>query len=225
VSSKPAAGRSSVAGAEGHVTATGGTTGDPGFQILQGGYVLAGLWHGYAWTAGLTSGATGAGTTTITPSDFGGVAAGATELCAEGSIGAASDYGGVAMIGVNLNQAESAHAGVPPYQTVEIGGSGITVKYTNPGGSQIRVQVQTPDGQNSSTGRWCATLSGAGGEETVRWTSFWGGVADGTQGCWNSGGINLPMGTQISQVELLVPGGNTAPVAYSMCLQGITQAP
>jgi hypothetical protein len=90
--------------------------------------------------------------TTITPPDFSGVAPGATALCAQGSIGAASDWGGVAMIGVNVNQAMlGADGGIPPMQTVAIGGSGITVRYGNPGGTQIRAQIQTPAGETSAT--------------------------------------------------------------------------
>jgi hypothetical protein len=59
---------------------------------------------------------------------------------------------------------------------------------------------------------------------TIPWSSFWGGVADPTQGCWNAGGVHPPTALEISQVELLVPGGNNAPVGYSFCLQGVAQA-
>jgi hypothetical protein len=105
--------------------------------------------------------------------------------------------------------------------TLAIGGSGIVVRYTNPGASVIRVQIQTPLGESSPTGRWCATLSGAGGTEVVTWDMFWGGVADSTQGCWNSGGAHPPIGTEISNVALLVPGGNATAIPYRFCLQGI----
>jgi hypothetical protein len=107
---------------------------------------------------------------------------------------------------------------------VAIGGSGITVQYLNPGGTAVRLQITTPTGGTDPTGRWCAKLTGAGGIETVPWTAFWGGVADAAQGCWNSGGVNPPAGTQISGVSLLVPGATT-PVDYSFCLQGLAQAP
>jgi hypothetical protein len=130
------------------------------------------------------------------------------------------------MIGVNVNQGQIAdYAGNNPQGVVAIGGSGITIQYTNPRGTPIRVQVHTPAGTTDPAGRWCATLSGMGGTETVTWQQFWGGVADGTQGCWNSGGIHPPVGTEISQVELLVPGTNAVPVPFSFCLLGVAQAP
>jgi hypothetical protein len=209
-------------------TSSTGTGGAPdsiqGFEIQTGAFVVSGTWHGYAWPVAVTSAAPGAGTSTISPADFSAVEPGATELCAQGSIGAASDYGGVAIIGMNVNQAQFAAEGNPPVEAVAISGTGITVQYTNPGRTPIRMQIQTPAGTTDPTGRWCATLSGLGGTETVTWEQFWGGVADGTQGCWNSGGIHPPVGTEISQVELLVPGGNAVPVPFSFCLQGLAQA-
>jgi hypothetical protein len=205
--------------------ATGGSTTLPGFQILGAGYVVSGAWHGYAWTAAVTSPASGAATTTIDPPSFSAVAAGATELCVSGSVGPASDYGGVGMMSMNVNQAQiTIDGGNSPVQTISISGTGIIVKYSNAGGSVLRVQIQTPAGESSPTGRWCAVLSGAGGTETVLWTQFWGGVTDVTQACWNSGGIHPPIGTQISQLALLVPGGNSAPVPFAFCVQGIAQA-
>jgi hypothetical protein len=207
---------------------TGGVGGYPmiaGFQIQAEGYVVAGTWHGYAWTAAVTSSVpVGGATSTIAPLEFSAVAAGATELCAQGSVGPATDYGGIAMLGMNVNQPQIIDGGDPPLGTLAISGTGITVKYTNPGASVIRVQIQTPAGETDPTGRWCATLSGAGGIETLTWDMFWGGVADTTEGCWNSGGINPPLGTQIQNVALTVPGGNAVAVPFNFCLQGIIQA-
>jgi hypothetical protein len=194
-------------------------------SIGTSGYIVSGTWHGYSFPVGVTSKASGAATTTIDQADFKAVAAGGT-LCVSGSIGAASDYGGVAMIGMNVNQGEIADdAGNNPQGVMAIGGSGITVTYTNPGATTIRVQIQTAAGETDPTGRWCATLLGSGGTETVPWSSFWGGVSDTTKGCWNSGGNNPTVGTEITQAALLVPGGNTAAVLYNFCLGCIAQAP
>jgi hypothetical protein len=116
-------------------------------------------------------------------------------------------------------------AAAPALQTVALGGSGLTIWYTNPGGSALRVVIYDTTGYKSPTGHWCAKLSGLGGTETLFWSDFWGGVADGTQGCWNLGGNNPSIGTPIVAVELLAPGGNTSAVPYSMCLKGLAQAP
>ena len=207
----------------------GGSPSIPGFSIDAGGYVLANTWHGYAWPAGVTSGAAGAATTTIDPANFSAVAAGATELCVSGSIGQASDYGGAAMIAVNVNQGQIADdAGNNPNGVVSIGGSGITVTYSQTVRTEIRIEIQTPAGENDPTGRWCAVLRGAvAGEtvtETVTWQQFWGGTSVTTDGCWNSGGNHPPVGTQIQTVGLLVPGGNSAAVPFNFCLQGLAQA-
>jgi hypothetical protein len=202
---------------------TGGAGRAGGGPVIGDGYVVTGTWHGYAWTAAVTSTATGAGTSFILPPDFSGVAG--SELCVQGSVGPASDYGGVALLGVNVNQGQIADdAGNNPQGTVAIGGSGVTVKYSNAGGSVLRVQIQTPYGGTDPTGRWCATLSGAGGTQTVTWDQFWGGAPDLTQGCWNSGGNHPPVGTAIQNVALVVPGGNVYAVPFQFCLQGLAQA-
>jgi hypothetical protein len=90
--------------------------------------------------------------------------------------------------------------------------------------SELRMQIQTPTGEADPTGRWCAVLAGVGGTETLTWDVFWGGVSDTTQGCWNSGGGHPTVGTLISQVALVVPGGNSNPVPFNFCLQGLGQA-
>jgi hypothetical protein len=173
----------------------------------------------------VTSKAAGAVTTTIDPANFTSVVAGETQLCATGSIGQATDYGGVAMIGVNVNQAQLGEGDAGPVvQEVAIGGTGVTVTYTNPGDTEIRVQIQTIAGEFDATGRWCAVLGGNGGVETLTWAQFWGGTSVTTDGCWNSAGNHPAVGTLISQVALLVPGGNAAAVPYSFCLQGVGQA-
>jgi predicted dienelactone hydrolase len=200
---------------------TASTSPIPGFHIQAQGYVVSGAWGGYAYTS-VSPAETP--TTTISPADFTSMTSGATELCVQGTVGAVLDS---ASIGVNVNQTEAApDGGTSSVQTKAIGGDGITVQYSNPGGSVLLVQIQTPNGTADATGRWCANLSGLGGTETIPWAGFWGGVADGTKDCRvaGGGGINPPVGTEISAVSLYVPG-STAAVPYNFCLQGIGQAP
>ena len=197
----------------------------PGFQIQSGGYVVAGAWNGYASPVPVASSAADAAATTITPIDYSGVATDATELCAQGEVGAASDAGGSAAITWNVNQSQSgADADPPAVQTVAIEGNGITVQYSNPGGTELRVQIATPTGATDPAGRWCAHLSGLGGTETIAWGAFLGGVDDATQGCWNFGGNSPPAGTEISTLSLVAPG-DVEPVSYDFCLRGIAQDP
>jgi hypothetical protein len=137
------------------------------------------------------------------------------------------------MLGVDVNQGQIADdAGNNPKGTVAIGGTGITVTYTQSVQTAIRVQIQAPGGEASGSGgssyRWCATLAGAkAGEtktETVLWNQFWGGVTDSTQGCWNNGGVNPPTGQLIEQVSINIPGGNTTDLPFGFCLLSIGQA-
>ena len=92
--------------------------------VANGGYVIAGSWQGYAWTAAATENGS-----TITPKDFSAQAAGSPN-CASGSVAAQYDWGGYAMIGVNLNQAQSKDA---PMNTVVPTSAGVTVDVTNTG--------------------------------------------------------------------------------------------
>ena len=75
---------------------------------------------------------------------------------------------GVAMIEVNVNQAQSLANGVdgevPQAESVAIAGSGIVVRYTNPGETALQVRLYTAAGT-----AWCGALSGLGGTETLAW--------------------------------------------------------
>ena len=206
-----------------------------GFQIQQGGYVVAGQWSGYATPVGSTSSAADAGATTITPVDFSSVANSATELCVQGAVGPASDSGAAASIIVNVNQARVAadagaldaglDGGIHPGQNATTRGSGITVEYTNPGQSPLQLALWTDT--NAAMGTWCAILSGVGGTETLTWDTFFGCGTDPAQQFekdWVDQTLP-PVGLSIVAVSLLAPGSTTAPVPYSFCLQGLAQAP
>jgi hypothetical protein len=206
-----------------------------GFQIQQGGYVVAGQWSGYASPVGSTSSAADAGATTITPVDFSSVADNATELCVHGTVGSASDSSAAASIIVNVNQARTTadagaldagmDGGIPPVQNVTTEGSGITVEYTNPGQSPLQLALWTDT--NAAIGTWCAIVSGIGGTETLTWDTFFGCGTDPAQQFekdWVDQKFT-PAGLSIIAVSLLAPGSSTAPVPYSFCLEGLAHAP
>jgi len=206
-----------------------------GFQIQQGGYVVAGQWSGYATPVASKSSTADAGTNTINPIDFSSVAEGASELCVQGTVAQTSDSGAAAAIIVNVNQAGTAvdagsldaglDGGIPPIQNDATGGSGITVEYTNPGQSPLQLALWT--NTNATRGTWCAILSGMGGTETLTWDTFFGCGTDPAQQIaknWVDQTLP-PAGLSIIAVSLLAPGSSTAPVPYSFCLEGLAQAP
>lgn len=195
-------GTTGTPGSSGSGSGTGGSGSGPGPVGEPGnGYVVFGSWHGYGWSS-----ATGEGST-IEPADFSTL--GANEpLCVSGTVGPA--YESVAMLGVNLNQAGGED---PPLFEVTPTGSGIIVNYTNPGGSDLRIQIQGKNGETDENDRWCATLPASGTE--VKFTSF-------NTKCWDDSGDFYTMGTPIVAAALLVPGALTA-TNFNFCLNSLEE--
>jgi endoglucanase len=186
---------------------TGGASGSSGsgLTVQPGGYVIAGSWQGYAWTTASTDNGS-----TITPKDFSALAAG-SPLCASGSVAAQGDWGGYAMIGVNLNQAQAKNA---PINSVVPTSAGVAVDVTDTGGSQLRVQISGPNGGFDPSDRWCVALTGTGG--FIPWSSF-------NTACWGGYG-NTYNGEPITQIAILVPGSNSVAVPFSFCINSIAQS-
>jgi hypothetical protein len=129
--------------------------------------------QGYAWTAaGPAEPNNDTGSiSTIAPADFTAVAAGDT-LCASGVVAEDADYGGYAMIGVNIGQEVSQVEGEEtPNVNITPTGTGITVSVTNNGGSALRIQIQDDLGATDAAHRWCANLP-ASGQATIEWGEF-----------------------------------------------------
>ena len=189
----PATGGTTTGGAG---SATAGSAGTPaaGIPWVQaGGYVVAGPWHGYAWTAASATGST------ITPVNYSELSS-QTQLCASGSVAAMADYSGTGMIGVNLSQESDGTD--PPVETwtpTSIASGGITVNVNNPGGSTVRVQIQAPGGDSDGTKRWCAPVTAFGQTITVPWSAF-------NTMCWNAQGASYA-GEALESVIIIVPGG------------------
>jgi hypothetical protein len=165
--------------------------------------VNSGSWHGYAWTASAGTGST------ILPADFSRAADG-QPLCVSGSVAPQADFSGVALLGVNLNQATQAMS-VP--MAVVPTSDGITVTVTKTVDSPLRIQIQGPNGATDANDRWCAPLVGSGG--FVRWSTF-------NTKCWDGSGTayaNQP----IVSVSVVVPGGNMAAVPFDFCLTSIRE--
>lgn len=185
-------GSSSVAGSPAAAN-PGSTTAASG-----GAYIEAGAWHGYAFTS-----ASGTGST-ISPMNFEARQKG-QPLCAMGTVGAAADYSGTALVGMNLNQP----MGMGSPQTVMMSKAGVYVQVKNNAGSTLRVQIQGPNGAMDANDRWCASLSGA--SAFIPWAKF-------NTKCWDNSGTAYS-GQPLVAAMVLVPGTAMDPVKFDFCIE------
>ncbi|HEY7373442.1 MAG TPA: hypothetical protein VIF57_14880 [Polyangia bacterium] len=184
------------------------------FALAAGGYVTAGAWKGYAWTA-----TDGVSSTTISPANFSTVAAGGQlvsnggQLCVSGTVAGTSDYSAVAILGISINQAQGMPAPTPSTWTPT--GQMIAYSITNPGGSPLRVQLQAAGGDTDATKRWCKNVNGNLG------TPYW---FDFNTKCWDGTGTYYDGTTPLQSVMVLVPG-DLVPVPFNFCINAITPHP
>lgn len=198
----------SGAGTGGSTSGTGGSSGastcGSAWNVDEGGYITSpgtSCWQGHAWTT-----AAGA-TSTVYPADFSACGT-PCSLCAYGSVGAELDFSSVGILAMNLNQAP----GDTVLGTVSPTGSGVTVSFSNPGGSPLRVQIQGPNGATDATDRWCYELAGASGSVTIPYGSF-------NTECWTNTGYAYA-GEPLEALILLVPGSDIYDVPFDVCLLG-----
>ncbi len=198
-------------------TDSGGSTGSGTYSVDAGGFVTSGEWKGYAWTAveaeedvpssGVHS--------TITPGDFKALEAGG-QLCAEGVVAEDLDYGGVAMLGMNINQEPTNPDGGDPVVGLwQPSGTGINYDITNNGTSAIRIQIQGAAGY--PTEAWCAEVTNelAG---SLEWADF-------NTECWAGGAGTAYDGTVLlNAVLVLIPGSNAADTPFDFCINSIGPA-
>jgi hypothetical protein len=188
----------------GATTASAGSGGNPGSQVVSNGYVTAGPWQGYGFTA------TDPGAATITPDcsttcmpPYMG-----NTFCMSGTVTGRPDYTGFAMLGWNVSQAMGG--GTAMTWPVPASG-GVTITVDNIDNTPLRVQLQGTD-PHSSADRWCAAL--VSGQE-ITWTSF-------VTNCWTGGTPQnaLTPGTPIQQAAILVPG-QLQDLPFDVCLVNI----
>jgi hypothetical protein len=173
------------------------------FNVLDGGFVSTGQWHGYAWT-----GTDANSTSTITPADFSAVVAGGS-LCVSGTVAGTPDYSAVAMLGIHLGQATGDPP--PPNEGWVNTSVGIAWDITNTGGSPLRIQVQGSRGETDPEDRWCIPVTTRTG--TAAWSAF-------KTECWDMYGY--PYNDQpLYDIMVLVPGDLT-PVPFSFCVNSLT---
>jgi hypothetical protein len=174
-----------------------------GSRVTQNGYVTAGSWAGYGFTA------TDPGAATIVPDCSG--AAGcvppfvADDFCMSGRVTGRADYTGFAMLGWNVNQPQTTGAVAGTWAVPDTGGITVTVLDTPPSVA-LRVQLQGTN-PHVSTDRWCAPLVSG---QMIPWTDF-------RTECWQTGGAALTPGTPIQQGSIIVPGLLTD-LPFDVCL-------
>ena len=131
---------------------------------------------------------------------------GTKALCAAGTLPADSSSGTIAGIGLNLNQS-SATGSTANNLSITI--SSVTVGFTNPGGSALRVQIV----QGTST-YYCYDISTATSPVTITPSQF-------NTKCWDGSGSTWD-GTNASAVQLIIPSQAAVNVSFSACLTSLT---
>lgn len=181
-----------------------------GMRLGEGGYVTSGSWKGYAWTLALVSGSS------VLPADYTAIKATDTRLCAKGTVGKDPDYGGVVMVGINLNQDALPPTGAaePPILKYTPTGSGIRYQVSNPASSPLRVQIQ--DHSGTAAGRWCADVEGTSG--TIAWSDF-------NTTCWSPATGKAYNREPLKDISIVVPGRNTTDVPVDFCLESLSEEP
>lgn len=178
--------------------------------VTTDGYVTAGPWMGFGFTA------TDPGAATIVPACSGATCEPAFtghDFCMHGTVTGRADYTGFAMLGWNVNQAATAGAPMDTWPVPASGG--VTVTVTNiPPATTLRLQLQGTD-PHSPTDRWCAPLISG---HQIRWTDF-------KTNCYTGGSPQTPLaaGAPIQQAAVLVPGLPTT-FPFDVCLIDIAVA-
>jgi hypothetical protein len=132
-------------------------------------------------------------------------------LAFSGSVAMSATFSSTAYIGFNIGQAANGTNG-----TVVPAGTGLTVNYTNAGGSPLRVQMQGPTGDTVATDRWCADLVAAAGPVTIPYTSF-------NTECWAPVTTGAYAKQPIKAVQLVIPGSDMAAVPFDVTLVSVTE--
>jgi hypothetical protein len=180
--------------------------------VAMDGYVIAGPWAGYGFTA------TDPGAATIVPDCAG--AAGClpaftgSNLCMRGTVTGRVDYTGFAMLGWNLKQAATMGAPMETWPVPPSGG--VTIKVANnPPTAALRVQLQGTNPHDSAD-RWCAPLVSG---QLIKWSDF-------RTNCYAGGTPQntLTAGTMLQQGSVLVPGLLTN-LPFDVCLIDIQIQP
>jgi hypothetical protein len=174
-------------------------------KVAASGYLTAGPWMGYGFTA------TDPGAATIVPNCASPAgcdpAYTGADFCMHGTVTGRADYTGFAMLGWNLNQAATTGAAAGTWPVPDSGGVTVTVSNLPPS-TALRVQLQGTNPHDSAD-RWCAALTSG---QPLAWSDF-------KTNCWVGGTPQNPLapGTMLQQGAILVPGLLTD-LPFDVCL-------
>lgn len=172
------------------------------FSVNDYGYASVCNWGGFSWTY---AGPAGAGVndtvSSITKSD---------DLCYSGVVAAQENYGGIAMVGFNINQVNGS--GTPADNTA-LGGAGVNLSLVNETSSPMRIQIQSAPNADGSIQTWCVEIKGSGG--FYRWDEF-------NTTCWAPEEGVIYGGEPVNVIALTVSGHNAEDREFSFCLNKIT---
>jgi hypothetical protein len=211
-----AGGGTGQGGAGGIGTGTGGSSG-----TVPPGWWTSGTWHGCSWTAKDT---VTNSTTTNMPMDF--LTTTQAPYCVSGTVN--PTYESVAILGFNLNESpdgtqtqcaykapDPTKVGPPGVSIMSASATGIAISFSRTTGSNLRIQIQGPNGGMSGTtgsnDRWCYTITEVQGPVFAPFAKF-------NTACWDNSGTAYA-GQPISAVSFLVPG-LPVPSPFSYCIGG-----
>jgi hypothetical protein len=175
---------------------------------IAGGYATSGPFNGYAYTFVTLSGTAGARPVTIYPScdqttcvpEYEG-----NSICASGVVGSSPDFASAAYAGFDLNQSRDSQV----LGSVVLEGS-LVLAFSNTGGSELRVQLGTPDGKT-----YCHELRGVQSPAVLPLGEF-------NESCWEDQTTAFfPVGTAVNALQLYVPGQDNADTPFDFCLLGV----
>ena len=114
---------------------------------LDRGYVEICDWHGWSYGVAGPEASGVNGTTSEIDVDI----SSDDRLCASGVVAAQDDWGGYAILGVNLHQGRAVDAASAEVTT---SGQGVRVDVSNPGGSELRLEIE-----GEADRSWCVDHS------------------------------------------------------------------
>jgi slime mold repeat-containing protein len=172
------------------------------FGVNSYGYASVCNWGGYSWTyAGPAQAGVNATVSAIEKS---------AGLCYSGVVSAQENYGGIAMVGFNINQGDGANL---PAENITLGGDGINLSLVNEKASSLRIQIQSAPDAAGNMSSWCVEVQGSGG--FYPWSQF------NTQ-CWSPEEGVAYGGEPVNVIAITVVGNNVEDREFAFCLNKIT---